>query len=69
MVMEEDYEFLIIDTLKNEIVIDPGIINNSEEAFLTLLYLNTGLEEDGLFPNFQMISRRKSLLKTIGGIV
>jgi hypothetical protein len=50
-------------------VIDPGIINNSEEAFLTLLYLNTGLEEDGLFSNFQMISRKKSLLKTIGGIV
>lgn len=52
--MNYSYEYYIIDTLTGEIAIDPKGINTLEEAFLVLEVLNTGVVEDGLYPNFKL---------------
>lgn len=52
--MSYRYEYYIIDTLTNEVAINPDSINTDEEALLTLEYLNSGVAEQNLYPNFKL---------------
>ena len=48
------YIYHIVDTLTGETAINPDSIGTEEEAFLTLEYLNSGVVEQDLYPNFKL---------------
>lgn len=49
-----EYIFNIIDTLTGATAIDPALIQDDEEALLTLEVLNSGIAEAGGYPNFEL---------------
>ena len=57
--MEYGYEFLIINNLKDELVIDPSTIHDSEQALMILFLMNEDIISSGGYPNFELRVRPK----------